>query len=333
MLARRPKTGQALAMRARIVLGCSGGLSNGEVAKRLRITGATVCKWRERFRVDRLEGLLDEPRPGAPRSITDAQVEEVITKTLESMPTKTTHWSTRLMAEKTGLSQTAIVRIWRAFGLQPHRVEDFKFSKDPQLVENVRDIVGLYLNPPDRAIVLCVDEESQVQALNRTQPILPLAPGVPARQSHDYERHGVTSLFAAMDVASGVTISNCCRRHRHQEFLRFLNDIDSNLPCGFDVHLIMDNYGTHKVTKVRTWLARHPRYQVHFTPTSGSWLNLVERLFAEVTERCVRRGSHTAVSSLEKAMLGYLDHRNKTSKALCVDSGCRSDLRQGRASF
>jgi len=314
MLARRPKTGQALAMRARIVLGCNDGLANGEVAKRLRITGATVCKWRERFRVDRLEGLLDEPRPGAPRSIKDAQVEEVITKTLESMPANSTQWSTRLMAQKTGLSQTAIVRIWRAFGLQPHRVENFKFSKDPQFVEKVRDIVGLYMNPPDRAIVLCVDEKSQVQALNRTQPILPLAPGVPARQSHDYERHGVTSLFAAMDVASGVTISSCYRRHRHQEFLRFLNDIDANLPRGFDVHLVMDNYGTHKVTKVRTWLARHPRYHVHFTPTSGSWLNLVERLFAEVTERCVRRGSHTAVRTLEKAMLDYLEQRNKDPK-------------------
>src|SRR5215510_3658604 len=314
MLARRPKTGQALAMRARIVLGCSDGLSNGEVARRLGITGATVCKWRERFRAERLEGLVDEPRPGAPRSITDSQVEEVITKTLESMPANSTHWSTRLMAQKTGLSQTAIVRIWRAFGLQPHRVENFKFSKDPQFVEKVRDIVGLYLNPPDRAIVLCVDEKSQVQALNRTQPILPLAPGVPQRQSHDYKRHGVTSLFAALDVASGVTISSCYRRHRHQEFLRFLNDIDANLPGGFEIHLVMDNYGAHKVNKVRTWLARHPRYHVHFTPTSGSWLNLVERLFAEVTERCVRRGSHTAVRSLEKSMLAYLDQRNETPK-------------------
>lgn len=314
MLARRPKSAQAIAMRARIVLGCDAGLTNGEVAEKLHITGATVCKWRERFRVKRLEGLLDEPRPGAPRSITDAQVEKVVTKTLESMPDNATHWSTRLMAKKTGLSQTAIVRIWRAFGLQPHRRENFKISKDPQFVEKVRDIVGLYLNPPERAIVLCVDEKSQVQALNRTQPILPLAPGVPARQTHDYERHGVTSLFAAMDVASGVTISSCYRRHRHQEFLRFLNDIEDNLPPGLDVHLVMDNYGTHKVSKVRTWLARHPRYHVHFTPTSGSWLNLVERLFAEVTERCVRRGSHTAVASLEKALLDYLERRNKNPK-------------------
>jgi transposase len=314
MLARRPKSAQAMAMRARIVLACAEGLTNAAAAKKLNITGATVCKWRERFRVSRLEGLLDEPRPGAPRSITDAQVEDVVTKTLESMPVNSTHWSTRLMAETTGLSQTAIVRIWRAFGLQPHRVENFKFSKDPQFVEKVRDIVGLYLNPPDRAIVLCVDEKSQVQALNRTQPILPLAPGVPARQSHDYERHGVTSLFAALDVASGVTISSCYRRHRHQEFLRFLNDIDASLPRGFEVHLVMDNYGTHKVKKVRTWMARHPRYHVHFTPTSSSWLNLVERLFAEVTERCVRRGSHTAVRALEKAMLDYLDQRNTNPK-------------------
>jgi transposase len=314
MLARRPKSAQAIAMRARIVLACAEGLNNGATAKKLHITGATVCKWRERFRVSRLEGLLDEPRPGAPRSIRDAQVEDVITKTLESMPVNSTHWSTRLMAEKTGLSQTAIVRIWRAFGLQPHRVENFKFSKDPRFVEKVRDIVGLYLNPPDRAIVLCVDEKSQVQALNRTQPILPLAPGVPARQSHDYERHGVTSLFAALDVASGVTISNCYRRHRHQEFLRFLNDIEANLPRGFEVHLVMDNYGTHRVGKVRSWLARHPRYHVHFTPTSGSWLNLVERLFAEVTERCVRRGSHTTVRALEKALLDYMDQRNQDPK-------------------
>jgi transposase len=314
MLARRPKSSQAMATRARIILGCDEGASNGMVARKHGISGATVCKWRERFRVQRLEGLLDEPRPGAPRSITDVQVEEVVTKTLESMPDNSTHWSSRLMSKKTGLSQTAIVRIWHAFGLQPHRIENFKFSKDPLFVEKVRDIVGLYMNPPDHAIVLCVDEKSQVQARNRTQPILPLAPGVPARQSHDYERHGVTSLFAALDVASGVTISNCYRRHRHQEFLRFLKDIDANLPTGFDVHLVMDNYATHKVSQVQAWLTRHPRYHVHFTPTSGSWLNLVERLFAEVTERCVRRGSHTAVRALEKAMLNYLDQRNRDPK-------------------
>src|SRR6201989_1081260 len=314
LIARRPKSGQAMAMRARIVLHCEQGMSNSGVARKLHITGATVGKWRERFREFGLDGLLDEPRVGAARKISDEQIEEVVTKTLEAMPANGTHWSTRLMAQETGLSQNAIVRIWHAFGLQPHRVENFKFSKDPQFVEKVRDIVGLYLNPPDRAIVLCVDEKSQVQALNRTEPILPLAPGIPARQSHDYERHGVTSLFAAMDVASGVTISNCYRRHRHQEFLLFLHEIDHNLPAGLDVHLVMDNYGTHKVAKVRNWLARHPRYHFHFTPTSASWLNLVERLFAEVTERCVRRGSHTAVRVLEKAMLDYLDQRNRHPK-------------------
>jgi transposase len=313
-MARRPKSAQAMALRARIVLGSEQGMSNAGIAGKLQVTAATVGKWRRRFLESRLEGLLDEPRVGAPRKITDRQVEAVITKTLESMPANSTHWSTRAMAEVMGLSQNSIVRIWHAFGLQPHRVENFKFSKDPQFVEKVRDIVGLYLNPPDRALVLCVDEKSQVQALNRTEPILPLAPGVPARQSHDYERHGVTSLFAAMDVASGVTISSCYRRHRHQEFLRFLNQIEDSLPVGLDVHLVMDNYGTHKVAKVRNWLARHPRYQVHFTPTSGSWLNLVERLFAEVTERCVRRGSHTAVGMLEKALLDYLDRRNENPK-------------------
>ena len=309
-----PKSAQAMALRARIILSCAQGLSNAAVARKRQVTNATAGKWRERFREFGLDGLLDEPRVGAPRKITDRQVEEVVTKTLESMPRHSTHWSTRLMAAETGLSQNAIVRLWRTFGLQPHRVENFKFSKDPQFVEKVRDIVGLYLNPPDRAVVLCVDEKSQVQALNRTQPILPLAPGVPARQSHDYERHGVTSLFAALDVASGVTISSCYRRHRHQEFLRFLNDIDANLPSGFEVHLVLDNYGTHKVTKVRNWLVRHPRYHLHFTPTSARWLNLVERLFAEITARCVRRGRHTRLLALEKAMLDYLNQRNENPK-------------------
>src|SRR6478735_241556 len=266
MLARRPKSAQAMAMRARIVLGCDEGLSNGAVAKKLQITGATVCKWRERFRVSRLEGLLDEPRPGAPRSITDKQVEAVITKTLESMPAASTHWSTRLMAEKAGLSQTAVVRIWHAFGLQPHRVENFKLSKDPQFVEKVRDIVGLYMTPPDRAIVLCVDEKSQVQALNRTQPIQPALPGRPEKASHDYVRHGTTSLFAALDVATGRVVGACQRRHRHQEFLGFLDRIDATVerPAGTAIHVVMDNYGTHKHPRVRVWFAQHPEFVPHF---------------------------------------------------------------------
>jgi transposase len=314
MLARRPKSAQAMAMRARIVLGCGEGKSNSIVAERLGVTGATVCKWRERFRQKRLGGLLDEPRPGAPRSITDKQVEDVVTATLETMPKNSTHWSTRLMAEKAGLSQSAIVRIWNTFGLQPHRVETFKLSKDPQFIEKVRDIVGLYMSPPERAIVLCVDEKSQVQALNRTQPILPMRPGIPSRQSHDYERHGVTSLFAALDVKTGKTISSVHRRHRHQEFLKFLGVIDTQVPAGLEVHIVMDNYATHKVDKVRRWFLKHPRYHIHFTPTSSSWLNLVERLFAEITERCVRRGSHTAVRQLEHDMLAYLENRNKKPK-------------------
>lgn len=314
MLARRPKSSQAMAMRARIVLGCGAGEANGTVAERLRVTGATVCKWRERFRTMRLEGLLDEPRPGAPRSISDKKVEEVVTTTLEKMPKNSTHWSTRLMAEQAGLSQSAIVRIWRTFGLQPHRVETFKLSKDPQFVEKVRDVVGLYWNPPERAVVLCVDEKSQVQALNRTQPILPMRPGLPARQSHDYERHGVTSLFAALDVKTGKAISSVHRRHRHQEFLKFLDIVDAQVPADLAVHIVMDNYATHKVAKVRRWFLKHPRYHIHFTPTSSSWLNLVERLFAEITERCVRRGSHTTIGQLERDMLSYLENRNKNPK-------------------
>jgi transposase len=285
-------------------------MSNSEVATKVHVTRATVGKWRERFRLERLDGLLDEPRPGAPRSIGDDAVEEVVTRTLETMPTGRTHWTTRLMAEQVGLSQTAVVRIWKAFGLQPHRVEGFKISKDPMFIEKVRDVVGLYMNPPEHAVVLCVDEKSQVQALNRTQPILPMAPGVPARQSHDYERNGVTSLFAAMNTQTGETISACHRRHRHQEFLKFLARIDQSVPQELDVHIVMDNYGTHKVQKVRNWFARRPRFHVHFTPTSASWLNQVQRLFAEVTELCVRRGSHTAIRQLEKAMLDYITQRN-----------------------
>jgi transposase len=313
-LARRPKSAQAMALRARIVMACASGLSNTRVAARLGVSRPTVGKWRERFRLHRLEGLLDEPRPGAPRSITDEQVERVVRTTLECLPEQGTHWSTRLMARKVGLSQSAIVRIWRAFGLQPHRVESFKLSTDPQFVEKVRDMVGLYLNPPERAVVLCLDEKSQVQALEGTQPILPLAPGAPARQTHDCRRHGVTSLFAALDVASGVVISDCYRRHRQQEFLRFLRLVEESVPEELDIHLVLDNYGTHKTARVKGWLARHPRFHVHFTPTGASWLNLVERLFAEVTERCVRRGSYRAVRKLEEALLRYLDERNKHPK-------------------
>jgi transposase len=281
----------------------------------LGITGATVGKWRERYRKQGMEGLSDEPRPGAPRSITDAKVEEAVTRTLEDVPAGATHWSTRSLAAQVGLSQTAVVRVWHAFGLQPHRSETFKLSSDPFLVEKVRDIAGLYLNPPDKAIVLCVDEKSQVQALDRTQPILPMTPGLPERRTSDYERHGTTSLFAALDIASGKVIGRCQRRHRHQEFLKFMDMVDSKLPReAGQVHIVLDNYSTHKTAKVLRWFARHPRYYLHFTPTGGSWINQVERWFAEITRKRIRRGSFTNVRGLEAAIEDYLDHHNENAK-------------------
>lgn len=312
--ARRPKSAQRLALRARLVLRCAEGLSHQAVARELRVSGATVGKWRERFRTARLEGLADEPRPGAPREISDSQVEEVVTRTLESTPPQATHWSTRSMARATKVSHMAVARIWRAFGLQPHRSETFKLSSDPFFVEKVRDIVGLYLNPPEHALVLCVDEKSQVQALDRTRPLLPLRPGVPERQTHDYIRHGTTSLFAALEVATGKVIGRCQHRHRSQEFLKFLEEVDRQLAVGPEVHIVMDNYGTHKTPKVKRWFARHPRYHLHFTPTSASWLNQVERFFAEITRRRIRRGSFTHVRELEQAIHDYLEHHNRHPK-------------------
>lgn len=315
MLARRPKSAQRVALRSKIVLRAVEGQSNQEIARNLGITGATVGKWRERFRLRGLEGLSDEPRPGAPRTITDAQVEAAVTRTLESVPTAATHWSTRALSQQVGLSQSAIVRIWRSFGLQPHRSETFKLSTDPYLVEKVRDIVGLYLNPPEHAIVLSVDEKSQVQALDRTQPILPLRPGLPEQRTSDYERHGTTSLFAALDIATGKVIGNCHRRHRHQEFLKFMELVDSQLAADAqEVHLVLDNYGTHKTPKVIRWFARHPRYHLHFTPTSGSWVNQIERWFAEITQKRIRRGSFLSVGQLEKAIQEYLNHYNENPK-------------------
>jgi transposase len=314
--ANRPTSAQRLALRARIILACADGQDNKAVAKTLRITPHTVGKWRTRFLEDRLEGLTDEPRPGAPRSLSDAKIEEVITRTLETKPDNATHWSTRSMAERTGLSQSAIVRIWHAFGLQPHKSETFKLSSDPFFVEKVRDVVGLYLNPPERAIVLSVDEKSQVQALDRTQPLLPLGPGQAERHTHDYVRNGTTSLFAALNVATGSVIGRCYRRHRQQEFVRFLEEIDTTIAEEEEVtiHLIMDNYGTHKTSRVKRWLQRHPRYVVHFTPTSASWLNLVERFFAEITEKRIRRGVFRSVQALEAAIKDYLEKHNQNPK-------------------
>jgi transposase len=308
---RRHKTSQALALRARIVLASQRELSNTQIAQQLRVTRHTVGKWRVRFLKTRLDGLLDEPRPGAPRTISDETVERVIAKTLHEQPRDSTHWSSRIMAKSTGVSQSAVVRIWHAFGLQPHRGETFKLSSDPLFIEKVRDIVGLYLNPPDRALVLCVDEKSQIQALDRTQPILPMMPGVPERRTHDYRRHGTTTLFAALNVATGKVLGELHRRHRSREFLAFLRTIDEAVPQNLDVHLVMDNYGTHKTPSVKNWLTRHERFHVHFTPTSASWLNQVERWFAMLTERQIRRGTHRSTLQLEQAIRSYLDTYNR----------------------
>lgn len=312
-LTQRRKTAQALALRARIVLACAQGAANKQVAVRLRVTPQTVSKWRARFIEQRLDGLLDAPRPGAPRSIDDERVDAVIAKTLESVPAGATHWSTRTMAREMELSQTAVSRIWRAFGLQPHRQETFKLSSDPLFVEKVRDIVGLYLDPPLKAMVLCVDEKSQIQALDRTQPILPLAPGIPERRTHDYMRHGTTTLFAALDIATGEVIGQLHRRHRSSEFLQFLRTIETNVPPALDVHLVMDNYGTHKTPSIKAWFARHPRFHVHFTPTSA-WLNQVERWFATLTEKHIRRGTHRSTRQLEQAIKQYLVVHNADPK-------------------
>lgn len=312
--ARRPKTAQALAMRCRIVLLDEDGHSYVEIADRLEIRPQTVLKWRRRFLAKRLDGLLDEPRPGPERTITDEQVEAVVVRTLETRPPGATHWSTRSMAAEMGISRNSVHRIWKAFGLQPHRVETFKLSTDPQFVEKVRDIVGLYMSPPENAVVLCVDEKSQCQALDRSQPLLPMTPGQAERRTHDYRRHGTTSLFAALNVQTGGTIGECRRRHRQQEFVKFLNTVDEVIkatePDGTQVHIVMDNYATHKAPLVKRWLQQHPEYHVHFTPTGASWLNQVERIFADLTNKQLRRGVFTSVAALEKAIRSYLDERN-----------------------
>jgi transposase len=312
---RRAKTSQALALRCKIVLACADGATNKAVAERLGIWPQTVTKWRGRFVRGRLEGLSDESRPGRPRTIADEQVEQVIVKTLEEPPPNhDSHWSTRSMARATGMSQTAISRIWRAFGLKPHLQETWKLSTDPQFIDKVRDICGLYLDPPEAALVLCVDEKSQIQALDRTAPSLPLLPTTPARRTHDYVRNGTTSLFAALDVASGTVIASTHRRHRHQEFLKFLRTIDRNVPAELDVHLVCDNYGTHTTPEIRRWLLRHPRFHLHLTPTYSSWLNLVERWFAELTNRKLRRSAHRSVAELEADLRAWVDAWNADPK-------------------
>ena len=312
--ARRPNSAQALALRCRIVLACAEGATNQEVAAKLGVHQATVGKWRGRFVARRLDGLHDEPRPGAPRKITDEHVERVIVTTLEETPADATHWSTRSMAKASGLNQTAVSRIWRAFGLKPHLAESFKLSPDPQFIDKVRDIVGLYLNPPDAAVVLCVDEKSQIQALDRSAPVLPLLAGVPERRTHDYVRAGTTNLYAALDVASGNVIADLTPRHRAQEFIRFLNLINRSVPADLDVHVVVDNSSTHKTPAVHRWLVRHPRFTLHFTPTYSSWLNLVERWFGELTTKRLRRGTHRSVKELVAAIRTWITNWNDDPK-------------------
>jgi transposase len=316
LIASRPKSHQRDAVRARIILFCAGGLNNVQVAAKTGVSRATVGQWRNRFAAEGIAGLVDAPRSGAPRRIDDAQVEEIVTETLEGRPEAKTHWSSRLMAKRAGISDHSVRRIWKAFGLKPHQTKSFKLSSDPYFVEKVRDIVGLYMAPPHGAIVFSVDEKSQCQALERTQPMLKMKPGAPERQTHDYQRHGTTSLFAALNVATGEVVGNCHRRHRQQEFLKFLNLLDESVPEveGQEVHIVMDNYATHKTEKVKRWFLRRPRFHIHFTPTSASWINQVERWFALITGECIRRGSFRSVRALEKAINDYIAEHNKDPK-------------------
>ena len=307
---RRRTSAQALAQRSRIVLSAAEGLTNTEIAERLGVNRAMAAKWRSRFAEHRLDGLLDEPRPGRPRTVTDAQVEEVVVRTLETTPKDATHWSTRSMAREVGLTQSAVLRIWKAFGLQPHRQKAWKLSKDPQFIDKVRDVVGIYLDPPERAVVLCVDEKSQIQALDRTAPILPMLPGTPQRATHDYKRAGTSSLYAALDITSGKVIGALHSRHRAIEFKKFLQTIDREVPADLEVHLVLDNSSTHKTPAIRNWLAGHPRFVLHFTPTSSSWLNLVERWFAELTTKKLRRGTHRSVRQLNTDIRAWIETWN-----------------------
>jgi transposase len=313
-LARARKTGQAMAQRARIVLAAASGLENKAICVEVGATANTVGKWRRRFAEQGLDGLLDEPRPGTPRKIGDEEIAETIRLTLEATPAGATHWSLRSMAKAVGYAPSTIHRIWRAFGLQPHRTETFKLSTDPLFVEKVRDIVGLYMSPPDRALVLCVDEKSQIQALDRTQPLLPMRPGQAERRTHDYTRHGTTSLFAALDIATGAVIGRCYPKHRSSEFRKFLDQIEAHAPAGFDVHLVMDNYATHKTKPIRDWLAKRPRWHVHFTPTGASWINQVERFFALLTEKQIKRGVHRSTRQLEDDIRAFIDAHNADPK-------------------
>jgi transposase len=306
-LARRSRSAPQVARRARIILACVEGTDTKVVARCMHVKPGTVCKWRGRFINQRLDGLHHEPRPGAKRTITDEQVEEVVIRTLETTPRGATHWSTRDMGKAVGLSHMAISRVWRTFGLQPHRSETFKLSNDPLLIEKVRDIVGLYLNPPAHAAVFCVDEKPQIQALDRTQPLLPIRPGQVERRTHDYKRHGTTTLFAALNAKTSEVVTQFHQRHRSPQFREFLDLIDAQVPRALDVHIIMDNYSTHKTPLIRNWFAKRSRFHVHFTPTYSSWLSLVERWFAELTNNQIRRGAFRRVPQLKTAIQEFID--------------------------
>lgn len=312
--ARRASSAQALALRCRIVLGCADGLNNKQVGEREGVSERTVGKWRARFMQSRLDGLADQERPGRPPSILLDRVDEVVTATLEQTPRNATHWSRTSMAAKTGLSKSTIGRIWRRFDVKPHLVDGFKLSSDPLFIEKIIDVVGLYHNPPEKAVVLCVDEKSQVQALDRSHPVLPMMPGMPERRTHDYVRHGVTSLFAAFNTATGEVISELHRRHRAVEFKKFLAKIDKNVPSELDVHVICDNYATHKTDEITSWLQRHPRFHIHFTPTGSSWVNQVERFFGLITDQLIRRGVHTSVQALEADIRNWIDTWNQNPR-------------------
>ena len=315
-LVRRRGAGQAAVTRARIVLTADAEpeMPNSTIAARLGVSRQSVITWRGRFLAHRLEGLVDAPRSGAPRRVNDEAVEAMITRTLESQPEGATHWSTRAMARQVGMSQTMVSRIWRAFGLQPHRSETFKLSRDPAFVDKVRDVVGLYLNPPDRALVLCVDEKPQIQAVEGTAPVLPMRPGQVERHSHDYVRHGTTDLFAALDVKAGTVIGACKGRHRATEFRAFLDQVEAAVPADLDVHLVLDNAATHKTKLVHDWLLKRPRWHLHFTPTSSSWLNLVEGWFSLLTRRCLQRGAFGSTDALKAAIQAYIDRTNAEPK-------------------
>lgn len=313
-LTRRAHVNRHVAFRARLVLGCAEEGSNTVVAKRHRTTNHTVGKWRRRFIENGLDGLYDEPRVGGPRTISDEEVEAVVVKTLETTPKGETHWSTRTMAKKTGMSHTTVGRIWRAFGLKPHIAHSFKMSPDPQLVDKVRDVVGLYMNPPDNAVVFSFDEKSQIQALQRAQPILPMDIGQPERRTHNYVRNGTLDLFAALNVATGEVVARCKQKHRALDFVAFLRELDNNIEPGLEVHVVLDNLSAHKAPAVHRWLLRHPRFHFHFTPTYSSWLNLVERFFGLLTEKALKRGSHTSIPQLRKAILEYVEAHNEHGK-------------------